>query len=52
MFYAAETLGYEGDVRVGSFRGGGADLLVGTAGAGVALACLFGFGTGTVFCVA
>ena len=49
MLYAGEAGCYERDVWVGTFGGGGADGLVGTAGAGIALACKFGFGAGTVF---
>lgn len=50
MFYSGEARGYDGDVWVGPFRGGGADGLVGAAGAGVTFAREVGFWTGAVFC--
>ena len=47
---AGEAGGYEGDVGVGTFGSGGADGLVGAAGAGIAFAGKVGFGAGAVFC--
>jgi hypothetical protein len=45
-----EARGYEGDVGVWALWRGCADGLVWAAGAGVALACLVGFGAWAVFC--
>ena len=44
-----KALGDDGDIWIGAFGSGGADGLVGTAGAGIALTGLFRLGTWTVF---
>lgn len=49
VFYVGETSGDERNVGIGAFGSAGADGLIGAAGAGIALACKIGFGTGTVF---
>lgn len=49
MLDRGETGGDERDIGIGAFGGGGANLLVRTAGAGIAFACTLRFGTGTVF---
>lgn len=45
-----KALGDDGDVGVGAFGRCRTDVLIGTAGAGVAFASLFGFRSRTVFC--
>lgn len=49
VFYVGEAGGYEGDVGVGALWGGGADNLVGAAGAGIGFAGLIGFRPRTMF---
>jgi hypothetical protein len=48
--HGGEARGYQGDVGVWALWRGCADGLVWAAGAGVALACLVGFGAWAVFC--
>lgn len=45
-----ESLGDDRDIGVGAFWCGGADLLVGTASTGIALAGFLRLGTRAVFC--
>lgn len=45
-----EAGGDERDVGIGAFGGGGADLLIGTAGTGITLAGVLRLRAGTVFC--
>lgn len=49
VFDVGEAGGYEGDVGVGAFWGGGADDLVWAAGAGIGFASLIGFRSRTMF---
>lgn len=49
MLYPSEALRDDWDVGVRSFGCGGAYLLIGTAGAGIAFSCFLRLGAGTVF---
>lgn len=49
VFYVREAGGYEGNVGVGAFWGGGADDLIRAAGAGIRFAGLIGFRSRAMF---
>lgn len=50
MFYVGEASSDERNVGIGAFRSASTDGLVGTAGAGIALAGKIRFRTGAMFC--
>lgn len=50
MFDSGEASGYDGNVWVGAFGGGGTDSLIGAAGTGIAFAREVRFWTGAMFC--
>lgn len=45
-----KTFGDDRDIWIGAFGRGSTDRLIGAAGAGISLACLFGLGAWTMFC--